>query len=97
MKKFYLKKIREEKELSIRQLAKLSGISHDFLARAERLEKTLSQNSLIKVSKALGLDPEEVLIAYGHLPSYTEEARQKNPNEINKSLKRVTSKIMDEK
>lgn len=95
MKNFYLKIEREKASLSIRGLAKKAGINHDFIAKSERGMAHLSKESLTKVALALGLDVNVVLVAYGFLPSYTEESRVKNPHLINKAIEKVSKKIME--
>lgn len=51
-----LKEIREEKQISLEQLSKLSGISKSHLNYIERQEKEPTLTILIKIAKALNID-----------------------------------------
>lgn len=51
-----LKEIRKEKQISLEELSKLSGISKSHLSYIERQEKEPSLTILIKIAKALNID-----------------------------------------
>lgn len=51
-----LKEIREQKQISLEQLAKMSGISKSHLNYIERQEKEPTLTILIKIAKALNID-----------------------------------------
>ncbi len=51
-----LKDIRQQKQISLEQLAKLSGISKSHLSYIERQEKEPTITVLIKIAKALNID-----------------------------------------
>lgn len=55
-----LKEIREEKQISLEQLSKLSGISKSHLSYIERQEKEPTITVLIKIAKALNVDIENL-------------------------------------
>lgn len=51
-----LKEIREQKQISLEQLSKISGISKSHLNYIERQEKEPTLTVLIKIAKALNID-----------------------------------------
>lgn len=51
-----LKEIREQKQISLEQLSRMSGISKSHLNYIERQEKEPTLTILIKISKALNID-----------------------------------------
>ncbi len=51
-----LKQIREERRISLEELAKLSGISKSHLSYIERQEKEPTLTILVKIAKALNID-----------------------------------------
>ncbi len=55
-----IKKIRTGKQITLEQLAELSGISTSHLSRMEAGSRGLSLENLIRVSRALGVEPEEI-------------------------------------
>lgn len=55
-----LKEIREEKQISLEELARMSGISKSHLNYIERNEKEPTLTILIKIAKALNVDIEKL-------------------------------------
>lgn len=55
-----LKEIRKEKQISLEQLSKASGISKSHLSYIERQEKEPTITVLIKIAKALNIDIEDL-------------------------------------
>lgn len=51
-----IRKTRVEKEISIIQLASLSGLSHSYIYYLESKKKVPSLTILFKLAKALGVD-----------------------------------------
>lgn len=51
-----LKEIRKEKQISLEELSKLSGISKSHLSYIERQEKEPTLTILIKIAKSLNID-----------------------------------------
>lgn len=52
-----LRKIRKQKGLSLRELAKLSGLSHSFISDIENGRCNPSIKSLLKITNALDVNP----------------------------------------
>ena len=48
-----IKRLREEKNISIRELARLSGVDKSTIIRLERGETIPSQITILKISRAL--------------------------------------------
>ncbi|MCL2567178.1 MAG: LexA family transcriptional regulator [Alphaproteobacteria bacterium] len=56
-----LKKIREEKNISQKELSKLSGLSSGHIGDIERGATRLTKNTIEKLSQALGVSPDELI------------------------------------
>lgn len=64
----YLKRIRKEKKLTIRQLELYSKVSNAYISQMERGERGVpSPEILKKLSKPLGVSYEDLMMAAGHL------------------------------
>ncbi len=64
----YLRNIRKSRQVSIRQLALLSGVSNAYLSQLENnLRDIPSPKILKKLSKPLGVTYMELMVAAGHL------------------------------
>lgn len=70
-----IRKARTEKNMSIRSLSSLSGVSHTEISRIEKGKRiNPSPNNLLKISDALNIDYNYLLELSGYIP---------NKNEIN--------------
>lgn len=64
-----IRKLRREKGIGIKLLAKAVGVDHSYISKIER-EKVLPSVPLIhKIASHLGADPDPLLIAAGKLPA----------------------------
>lgn len=90
-----LQKLRKKNKMNLRDFAKSLEMSFQFLSQVENGKRGISIDAIKKICDTYGEDHEAMLIAYGHFPDYTKEARQKDPDSMNKALKRVTKKIMN--
>jgi len=52
----WLKTSREEKELSMRDLAEILGVSHSWVGKIEQGERRLDVLEYVRLCKALGID-----------------------------------------
>lgn len=57
---------RNEKEMSLAKLEDITGISAQQLNRLEKGERTVNERNLIKIAKALGRKPEELISNNAH-------------------------------
>ena len=64
MIELYIKKIREEKNLSQEELSKLSGVSKSHIGDLERNEKEPTISVLCKIAKALKVNVDELYKYY---------------------------------
>ena len=73
-----LKKIRLEKEMSLEDLAKKTGLTRSFLSQVEKNKSSPSINSLINIAHALGINVGDFFREEEHLEKYIlhEEERQ---------------------
>lgn len=73
----FLKELRKQRKLTIRQLDLYSGVSHSYLSQLERGDRgTPSPDILKKLSAPLGVSYEELMIRAGYI---TEEQRSGQP------------------
>ena len=56
-----IKKLREYRRFSLRQLADISGISYTAIRNYELGERAMDIDQLVKLCEALGKDPKEFL------------------------------------
>lgn len=60
--------LRENKNLSIRQLSELSGVSHTEIARIESGEVSPTLDTLLKLSVSLGVELKETFVVLKDSP-----------------------------
>jgi transcriptional regulator with XRE-family HTH domain len=66
-----IKKIRWERNMSSRQLAELSGVSHSMINKIENGKSYPTQITILLISQALNLKAEEVFeLDYNNLSLY---------------------------
>lgn len=70
----FLKKYREEHNLTLRDLNKITGISYSQLGKIERGENNPSRQTVLNVAKSLNLPEDELLIMAGYVPA--EDSKQ---------------------
>jgi HTH-type transcriptional regulator, competence development regulator len=63
----YLKSLRLKKQLSIRKLEELSGVSNSYISQMEKGERRPSPEILYKLTNPLGVDHVHLMIKAGHL------------------------------
>ncbi|MDP2711470.1 MAG: helix-turn-helix transcriptional regulator [Solirubrobacteraceae bacterium] len=61
-----LRDMRENNEMSARQIAELAGIAHSHLGRLQRGETVPNERTIRRLTDALNYNPEAVLIVAGH-------------------------------
>jgi transcriptional regulator with XRE-family HTH domain len=71
----YLRKLRKEKKLTVRQLDLYSGVSHSYISQIERGARGIpSPEILLKLSKALNVEYEELMKAAGYIRDNKKES-----------------------
>ncbi|WP_449355647.1 helix-turn-helix domain-containing protein [Virgibacillus natechei] len=65
----FIKKYREEKEMSLRALSEITGISFSHVSKIERGEHTPSKETISIIANKLDLDENELLIMSGYTPN----------------------------
>lgn len=53
----YIKQIRQEKNISLNELARLSGLSKGTLSKIERQEEDMKLSTLGRIAMVLNVDP----------------------------------------
>jgi transcriptional regulator with XRE-family HTH domain len=56
-----LKRVREERSMTVRQLSAASGVSADSISDFEELRRMASARTARKLAEALGVEPEELV------------------------------------
>lgn len=69
-----INKRRLEKDLSLRDLANLTGLDHSYIARLEKGGPLPSRETVTKLSLALDISTDELMMAAGYLPDETKES-----------------------
>jgi GTP cyclohydrolase I len=76
----WLRTLREARRLRQQDLAEQIGITAPHLSRAESNEKNLSEETLLRLADALGMEPELVLLRAGILSDRMKEAIARDPD-----------------
>lgn len=63
-----IKRLREEKGMSIRQLADKTGVIYSSIPAIESGKTDIRVGTLIRIAKGLGVSPEEILIGAKKMP-----------------------------
>jgi repressor LexA len=68
----YIKRLRKERKMTVRQLDLYSTVSHSYISQIERGERGIPSPAIIeKLSKALGVNYDEMMIMAGHMKDKT--------------------------
>lgn len=92
-----LRKLREQKKMTLRYLAERANLSYSFIASLEKGRYNPSRESICALASALDVDSNELLILAGFLPNdkidqvYISSKDQPNTNEIS------LEKLLEEK
>jgi transcriptional regulator with XRE-family HTH domain len=74
-----LRRRREAKDISLRQLAKQLGIKPPYLSRVENGEVPASEDVVVGAAKLLGEDPNELFLYAGRFTKELSEIAEKHP------------------
>ena len=92
-----IRKLREEKEISIKKLSEKIGMTPTYLAPVERdAFKPPAVKLIIKIAKALGANADELCSSAGKVSPETQRAIAKNPASIGRII-RAVAKLPDKK
>ncbi|WP_186673038.1 helix-turn-helix transcriptional regulator [Sporosarcina sp. BP05] len=75
-----IRKLREEKKLTLRSLAEQSNLSYSFIASLEKGRYNPSRESIFSLAAPLDADVNELLMLAGFLPKQHETAEQQAEN-----------------
>ncbi|MFQ5789668.1 MAG: helix-turn-helix domain-containing protein [Acidobacteriota bacterium] len=85
-----IRKLREERNISIAQFAKRVGMSPTYLAPIERdVFPPPAEDKVIRIAKALGQDPDEFLAMSGRVASDLRRIIRKNPGHTARLLRAI--------
>lgn len=63
-----LHRLRLEKKISMRVLAEKVGVDFSYISQIEHEKRQPSRDVIVRLSQALGADPDEFLVTAGYLP-----------------------------
>lgn len=84
-----LRKLREQRQMTLRYLADLANLSYSFIASLEKGRYNPSRETICALATALEADKNELLILAGYLPNETvdQAISSSKSNELSKELK----------
>ena len=56
-----LRQLRRERALSLRELAEITGVSHDGIQKLETRQRDAQPRTIRKLADALGVEPKELM------------------------------------
>src|SRR5690625_1426802 len=78
-----IKSLREVQNISLHEMARLTGITRQYISRLERgLRKNPSPDVVKKVSEALGVEPDYLMYLAGHYSYRTKIAELQAENKL---------------
>lgn len=77
-----LRRLRTEKGLGIKRLARDLGISHSYISHIERGKSKPAELLIRRLAAYFGVDEENLLLAAGKYPQDIEEILDKHPREV---------------
>ncbi|MEK5067043.1 helix-turn-helix domain-containing protein [Sporosarcina sp. FSL K6-1508] len=80
-----IRKLREQKKMTLRYLAERSNLSYSFIASLEKGRYNPSRESVYSLATPLEADVNELLILAGFLPEQTEAIKKHYSTSANKS------------
>jgi transcriptional regulator with XRE-family HTH domain len=87
-----LKKLRKQRDISQRALAELVGVDYTYISKIESgALNPPSEDTLIKMAKALDVDRYDFIMLAGKIPTDFEHAIREN-KDIQKALKEIIMK-----
>lgn len=76
----FVRQQREAKELGLRQMAKMIGVSPTYLSKVERDEfSPPAEDKVASIAEIIGCDPDELLALAGRIPSDVAEIIKSRP------------------
>ena len=60
-----LRRLRQERSLSLRELAAITGVSHDGIQKLETGQRDAHPRTIRKLAEALGVEPKELMLMKG--------------------------------
>ena len=79
----FIRRVREAKEIGLREMAKKIGVSPTYLSKVERDEfPPPAEDKVRKIAGILGLDPDELLALAGRVASDLTEIIREQPRQM---------------
>src|SRR5258708_19696417 len=76
----FIRKEREAKGLSLRDMAKKIKVSPTFLSKVETEDWKPGEDKLRKIAEVIGCDPDDLLARAGRVPTELSEIIKQNPH-----------------
>jgi len=86
----FVRREREKREIGLREMAKIIGVSPTYLSKVERGEfKEPVEKKVRAIAKIIECDPEELMALAGRMPSELADIIKRNPVEMSALLRSV--------
>ena len=82
-----IKNARLAKDLSLRDLAELTGLDHSYIGRLEKNSSTPSRETVTKLAKALNIPENELMVIAGYIEAEDKELKEKILEVLEKNKK----------
>ena len=90
----FVRREREAKELGLREMAKMIGVSPTYLSKVERDEfPPPAEDRVKKIAEVLNLDPDELLALAGRVASDLTEIIRRQPHEAASFLRSTGGRL----
>jgi transcriptional regulator with XRE-family HTH domain len=90
----FVRREREAKEIGLREMAKMIGVSPTYLSKVERDEfQPPAEDRVKKIAEVLKLDPDELLARAGKVASDLTEIIRRQPHETASFLRSARGRL----
>lgn len=84
----FIRREREEREIGLREMAKMIGVSPTYMSKVERDEfSPPTEDKVRSIARILECDPDELLAMAGRMPSDLAEIIKRQPVEMSALLR----------
>jgi HTH-type transcriptional regulator, competence development regulator len=93
----FIRRKREEKEIGLREMAKMVGVSPTYLSKVERDEFTPpTEEKVTKIARILEVDLDELMALAGRVPSDLTEIIRERPREAAALLRTTRNMTLED-
>jgi HTH-type transcriptional regulator, competence development regulator len=92
----FIRQKREEKRLSLREMAKMIQVSPTFLSKVETEDWKPGEEKLRKIAEVIGCDPDDLFARAGRVPAELADIIKQSPRPEMTALLRTTKNFTAE-